>query len=118
MSDASEEIEQAYRGPTVDIRPRMGGKTTAMLQLIADMDDPSEAVVIVHSDNYAKQLRGIYTKRHHGRPVPRFVSHRQRDQLQGLNRPRICVDNVDILLAEMFGTVPEYVTMTGRLAND
>lgn len=92
------------------ITPRAGGKTHAMLAWMRENDGRDGVkVAICHDERYARRLQ---------RENPdieswRFVGPTNIQSLRGRHpEPRIAVDNVELLLAQFLGRVPEFITGT------
>lgn len=105
-----------YQGPAVDVRPRLGGKTQALLEWLQEQEDPSQVAVVCITKVEAERLKGMWDKRTMGRrPAPRFITYRSPEQLRGIHGP-IALDNADLILANLLGRPVDYVTLTGRHA--
>jgi hypothetical protein len=92
------------------IRGRQGGKTHEAAEWVKAHPD---AVMITFSQQEAARLVKQY-----GLDENRVVSFRSATQLGALRgrRVRIGIDNLDIILRELFGHEVEFVTATGEQA--
>ena len=89
---------------------RGGGKTTRVLKWL--MEHPN-ATVVAFCEREADRLFGLAKQAIPDIERRQFISsERAKERLHGLLGP-VYVDNADILLANMLGTQPDAITMTG-----
>ena len=89
----------------VMVAGRQHGKTTSLVEA---MRWKPEAVLVVHTNEYAAVIENEY-------PFLRGrVYGPNKGVLRGLDRP-VCVDNIDLILADLLHPRIVAGTMTGRL---
>jgi hypothetical protein len=87
--------------------PKQGGKTTYLLRLL--LCNP-ENILITHSESEAERLREIFEESKG--MADRIFSFEAAKNLFGHRFKRAYVDNVDLILQNMFRMPIDYVTVT------
>lgn len=97
------------------IAGRAGGKTTKLLRWVASQEKVGDIAVICHSDAEKERLTHLWMEQHPGQPQPRFITptEARNGSLAG-RHTRLAIDNLDILLQQLYGYPVHYVSATGE----
>ena len=92
------------------IKPRQTGKTTELLNIIAQ---DNQACIFVYSSDEAHRLRRIIAEHYEDKISPEQIKVVNKDRLSGCPYPRVYVDNADCVLERLLGGSILGCTFTG-----